>query len=135
MSTGWFIAAVITAAVLSSLSDWFFGGILFHAKYLSHPEIWRNTGSSKRESLAVAWSTLLGVLTCAIFIYLAARLNTLAWMQVLGLAFGIWLLAPLPLLVTNGLFIKIHPLNTLSNALGWLVKLLTCAVAAHLFLG
>jgi hypothetical protein len=135
MSTGWFLAAVITAAVLSSLSDWFFGGILFHEKYRAHPEIWWNSGTGKRENLAIVWSTLLGVLTCAIFIYLAAQLNTLGWMQVLGLAFGVWLLAPLPILITNGLFIKIHPLNTLSNALGWLVKLLICAVAAHLFLG
>ncbi|HVC29426.1 MAG TPA: DUF1761 domain-containing protein [Gammaproteobacteria bacterium] len=134
MSTGWFLAAVISAAVLSSLSDWFFGGILFHKRYRAHPEIWRIT-EGKRESLAIAWSTLLGVLTCAVFIYLAARLNTLSWMQVLGLALGIWLLAPLPMLITNGLFIKIHPLNTLSNAFGWLVKLLICAVATHLFLG
>lgn len=134
MSTGWFLAAVITAAVLSSLSDWFFGGILFHEKYRAHPEIWRMSGG-KSEGLAIAWSTLLGVVTCAVFIYLAARLDILGWMPVLGLAFGIWLLAPLPLLITNALFIKIHPLNTFSNALGWLVKLLICAVAAHLFLG
>jgi hypothetical protein len=135
MSTGWFLAAVITAAVLSSFSDWFFGGILFHEKYRAYPEIWRNSGTGRRESLAIAWSTLLGVLTCAIFIYLAAQLNILGWMQLLGLAFGVWLLAPLPMLITHGLFIKIHPLNTLSNALGWLVKLLICAVTAHLFLG
>ncbi|MGA9854885.1 MAG: DUF1761 family protein [Gammaproteobacteria bacterium] len=133
MSTGWFLAAVIIAAVLASLSDWFFGGILFHEKYRANPEIWRMSGG-KSEGLAIAWSTLLGVVTCAVFIYLAARLNILGWMAVLGLAFGVWLLAPLPLLITNALFIKIHPLNTLSNALGWLVKLLICAVATHLFL-
>ncbi|MDE2091061.1 MAG: hypothetical protein KGJ08_04075 [Gammaproteobacteria bacterium] len=134
MSTGWFLAAVISAAVLSSMSDWFFGGILFHEKYRAHPEIWRNTGG-RNESLAIAWSTLLGVVTCAVFIYLAARLAILGWIPVLGLAFGVWLLAPLPLLVTNALFLNIHPLNTLSNAVGWLVKLLICAVAAHIFLG
>ena len=135
MSTGWFLAAVITAVILSSLSDWFFGGILFLEKYRAHPEIWRVSGGGKPESLAIAWSTLLGVMTCAVFIYLAAWLEILGWMQVLALAFGIWLLAPLPLLITNALFIKIHPLNTLSNTIGWLVKLLICATAAHLFLG
>ncbi|MGH2509638.1 MAG: hypothetical protein ACRDHZ_19850 [Ktedonobacteraceae bacterium] len=134
MSTGWFLAAVITAAILTSLSDWFFGGILFHEKYRVHPEIWRNT-DGKSEGLVIAWSTLLGVITCVVFIYLAAWLNVLGWMPVLGLAFGIWVLAPLPMLITNALFIKIHPLNMLSNSIGWLVKLLICALVAHLFLG
>jgi hypothetical protein len=134
MNIGWFLAALVTSVILTSLSDWFFGGILFHEKYRANPEIWRNLGG-KNEGLSIAWSTLLSVMTCAVFIYLAVYLNILGWMPVLGLAFGIWLLAPLPLLVTNALFIKIHPLNTLSNALGWLVKLLICAVAVHLFLG
>jgi hypothetical protein len=134
MSTGWFLAAVIGAVALSSLTDWFFGGILFHEKYRTHPEIWRFSNRTG-ESLAIAWSTLLGLLTCAVFIYLADRLGALGWLQAFGLAFGIWLLAPLPLLVTNALFVKIHPLNTLSNALGWLVKLLICAIAARLCLG
>lgn len=111
MSTGWFLAAVITAAILGSLSDWFFGGILFHEEYRAHPEIWRTSGG-KSEGLAIVWSTLLGVVTYTVFIYLAARLNTLGWLPVLGLAFGVWLLAPLPLLITNALFIKIHSLNS-----------------------
>ncbi len=134
MSIGWFLIAVITASVLASLSDWFFGGFLFHEKYRTYPEIWRES-VGQRESLMITVSTLLIVLTCAVFIYLAAHLHALGWMQVLGLALGVWLLAPLPLLVTNALFIKIHPLNTLSNAMGWLVKLLICAVAAYVFLG
>lgn len=135
MSTEWFIVAVVVAIVVTSLTDWFFGGVLFHGKYKTYPEIWRNTGGGKGESLAVTWSVLLGVLTCVIFIYLAVRLDALSWGRALGLAFGIWLLAPLPLLITNALFIKIHPLNTLSNVTGWLAKLLICAISAHLFLG
>ena len=135
MSTGWFIVAVVVAIVVASLTDWFFGGVLFHEKYRTYPEVWRNTGSGKGESLAITWSVLLSVLTCVIFIYLAARLDALSWGRALGLALGVWLLAPLPLLVTNALFIKIHPLNALSNVLGWLAKLLICGIAAHLFLG
>ncbi|MBU6469350.1 MAG: hypothetical protein KGL00_08030 [Gammaproteobacteria bacterium] len=133
MSTGWFIGAAVVAIIVTSLTDWFFGGVLFHEKYKNYPEIWRNSG--KGECLAITWSVLLGVLTCVIFIYLAVRLDALSWGRALGLAFGIWLLAPLPLLVTNALFIKIHPVNTLSNVTGWLVKLFICAAAAHLFLG
>lgn len=135
MSIGWFVAAVIISIILASLSDWFFGGVLFHEKYKTYPEIWRSSGNGKAESLAIAWSVLLSVLTCVIFIYLTARLDALNWGRALGLAFGIWLLAPLPLLITNALFIRIHPLNTLSNIIGWLAKLLICAISAHLFLG
>lgn len=135
MSAGWFITAVVVSAILVSLSDWFFGGVLFHEKYRTHPEIWRKSGDSKSETLAVAWSALLGVLTCVVFIYLAVRFDALTWGRALGTAVGVWLLAPLPLLVTNALFIKLHPLNTFSNAVGWLVKLLICAISAHVFLG
>lgn len=135
MSTGWFLAAAVVSIILTSLSDWFFGGVLFHEKYRTYPEIWRNPRGGKGESLALTWSVLLGVLTCVIFIYLAVRLDALSWRRALGMAIGVWLLAPLSLLITNALFIKIHPLNTLSNALGWLVKLLICAIVVHLFLG
>lgn len=135
MSTGWFLVAVVVAVIVASLTDWLFGGILFHEKYRAYPEIWRNPGKGTGENRAVTWSVLLSVVTCVVFIYLAAWLDALSWGRALGLAFGVWLLAPLPLLITNMLFIKIHPLNTFSNALGWLVKLLICAVMAHLFLG
>jgi len=135
MSTGWFLAAAVVSIILTSLSDWLFGGILFHTKYRTYPEIWRNPGGGKGENQAVTWSVLLGVLSCVVFIYLTVWLNALSWERALGLAVGVWLLAPLPLLVTNALFIKLHPLNTLSNALGWLVKLLICAIVTHLFWG
>ena len=131
----WFFGAVAVAVVIGSFSDWYFMGILFHDKYLAHPEIWRNPQGGKGENLAVAWATLLSILTCALFIHIAAAAGQLDWWPAMRLAFGIWLLAPVPLIVTNGLFIKIHPLNTLAALLGWLVKLLICAVCAHLFLG
>lgn len=51
-----------------------------------------------------------------------------------SLTVGVWLAVPLPLLVTNGLFIRIHPLNTLANALGWLARLLVCALSTWIFL-
>jgi hypothetical protein len=41
-----------------------------------------------------------------------------------------WIIAPLPLMITNALFIKLHPLNVVANSLGWLVKLLLAGAAA-----
>ena len=34
-----FVLAVLVAGIVSSFTDWFFGGILFHRKYSAHPEI------------------------------------------------------------------------------------------------
>lgn len=129
-----YFIALIAASVAMSFSDWYFMGVLFHDKYLAYPEVWRYSDNKKAESLAVAWSTLLGVATAAVFLWLCAWLGLAGTVSALGLAFGIWLLAPLPLIVTIALFIKIHFLNTLAMALGWLMRLLICALAAWLIL-
>jgi len=133
---GWhYFAAVAVALMVSSITDWYFTGVLWHEKYLAHPEIWRRPRGGKGEHLAVAWAQLLSVLTCAMFIHMASASGQIAWWPALRLAFGVWILAPVPLLVTNALFIKLHPLNVLASLFGWLVKLLICAVCAQLFLG
>lgn len=135
MITFWYLAAVLTATVVTSFTDWYFMGMLFHDKYMTHPEIWRaQPGDRKSERLAIAWSTLIGLFSCAVFIRLCEYLGMLGWHDAVSLALGAWLAVALPLLVTNGLFIKIHPLNTLGHSLGWLARLLISAVSAHLFL-
>jgi hypothetical protein len=134
MDTLRYLIALIAASIAMSFSDWYFMGVLFHGKNLAHPEVWRRPEGGKGESLAVAWSTLLGIGTAAVFLYLASWLGLAGSLSALVLAFGIWLLAPLPLIVTNALFIKIHFLNTLAMALGWLIRLFICALAAWLIL-
>lgn len=134
MSPLWYGAAVAVGSIAVSFSDWYFMGVLFHDRYLAHPEVWRHTGDKKSESLAVAWSTLLGVFTVAAFLWLAAWLGLAGSAGALDLAFGIWLVAPLPLIVTNGFFIKIHPLNTLAMCLGWLARLFIAGLAAWFIL-
>jgi hypothetical protein len=116
------------------LSDWYFMGVLFHDKYLAYPEVWRHTGNRRGESLAIAWSTLLGVLSAAAFLWLCGRLGLAGENQAFLLAFGLWLAGPLPLLLTQAAFIRIHPLNTLATLLGWLVRLALFAAAARLIL-
>lgn len=130
-----YVLAVVVAVAASSFSDWYFMGVLFHDKYLVYPEVWRRPQGGRGENLAVAWAQLLSVFTCATFIHIASASGQLGWWPALRLAFGVWLMVPMPLLVTNALFIKIHPLNTLASLLGWLAKLLICAVCVRLFLG
>jgi hypothetical protein len=54
--------------------------------------------------------------------------------KVAKLALAIWLVGPLPLLIVNGLFIKLRFAITASYSLGWLVKLVVAAVAVTLIL-
>jgi hypothetical protein len=50
------------------------------------------------------------------------------------LAAAVWLIGPLPLILTNAAFMKMHRVFVASYAAGWIVKLLIVAVAAGLFL-
>jgi hypothetical protein len=70
----------------------------------------------------------------SLFAVLCARLNLHSYSATLKLALAIWLVGPLPLLVANALFIKLHSAITASYSLGWLVKLVVAAVAVTLIL-
>jgi len=119
---------IVVAAVASSLIDWLFGGVLFHDKYLAHPEIWRNPRGGSGESRAVGLSAAVAVLTPVVFVLLCRYLS-LRPADAFTLAVAIWLIGPIPLLVVQQLFVRIHPLVTASHLAGWLVKLLACAAA------
>ena len=129
-----YVVALAVASVATSLSDWYFMGVLFHDKYLAHPEVWRHTSNRRGESLAIAWSTLLAVLSAAAFLWLCGRLGLAGENGVFLLALGVWLTGPLPLLLTQAAFIKVHPLNTLAMLLGWLVRLALFATSARLIM-
>lgn len=121
--------AIAISGVVVMFVDWFFGGVLFHEKYMAHPEIWRYVGNRKMESRAIGWSVVMGFVTCAAFVFACEILGVHGFARALELAAMIWLIVPLPLLISNALFIKMHPLNVLSNSLGWLAKLLIAGAA------
>jgi hypothetical protein len=128
-----YVLALAVASVAASFSDWYFMGVLFHDKYLAYPETWRHRGG-RGESLAIAGSTLTGVLSAGAFLWLAARLGVAGDNQVFLLAGGLWLAGPVPLLLTQGAFIKIHFFNTVGALLGWLVRFALFAITARLIL-
>jgi intracellular septation protein A len=124
------IGAILAGAVLGSLADWLFAGVLFHSRYMVHPEVWR-TGNQRAR---IVGAQALCLVTSAAFVLLAWRLHQTDHRGALKLAAMIWLIGPLPLLVANAMFIKIDPLVTASHAAGWLVKLLLIAAATALLL-
>ena len=127
-----FVITVVGAGILSSLTDWFFAGDWLHRRY-TYPEIWRHTGG-KSEERAIALASPLPFVTCAAFAYLAIRLGLHSVSATVKLAVAIWLIGPLPLILTYAAFVKLHRLFVMSFSIGWLVKLIIVAVAVGCFL-
>jgi hypothetical protein len=120
---------VFGAGVASSLTDWFFAGDWIHRRY-SYPEIWRKGA----ESRAIALTSPLPFLTCGVFAYVATRLGLHSVSSASKLAVEVWMIGPLPLILTNAAFMKLHRVFVVFYAIGWFVKLTTVAVAVGLFL-
>lgn len=117
-----FLAVVIVAGVVSSLTDWFFAGDWIHRRF-TYPEVWR-TGSEQR---AIALTSPLPFLSCAVFALVSVWLGVHSIARNIEFAVAVWLVAPLPLILTNAAFIKLHRVFVASQATGWLVKLLVAA--------
>ena len=120
------IWAALAGAVLGSLADWLFAGVLFHDRYQTYPEVWRTGGERGRIFAAQA----LALVTAAAFVALMWKLHQTDLKGALKLAAMVWLIGPLPLLLANHLFIRLDWRVTMSHAAGWLVKLLLIAAAA-----
>ena len=122
------LVVVVGAGVVSSLTDWFFAGDWIHRRF-TYSEIWRQ-GAEKR---AIALTSPLPFLTCGVFACVAARFGILSVLAALKLAVAVWLIGPLPLILTNAAFMKLHRAFVLSYSIGWLVKLSVAAVAVGRF--
>jgi hypothetical protein len=120
---------VLGAGVVSSLTDWMFAGDWIHTRF-TYAEVWRKGN----EGRAVALTSPLPFLTCGVFAYLAARLGVHSVASAVRLAVEVWLIGPLPLILTNAAFIKLHRVFVVAYAMGWLVKLVVVALAVGLFL-
>jgi len=124
-----FVAIVIGTGIASSLTDWFFAGDWLHRHY-TYPEIWRQGD----EGRAIALTSPLPFLTCGVFVAVIAWLDLHSVSNAVKLAAAVWLIGPLPLILTNAAFMKLHRVFVASYATGWLVKLMIAGVAAGWFL-
>ena len=129
-----FILVILSATIASSFTDWFFMGILFHEKYKSTPEIWRNPDGGS-EIKAIILSVAINFSAFTFFVIIANALGVTRFEKLLLLAVFSWIVGALPVLITNALFIKLHPLVVVSNAFGWLVKFCLIVAAFEIFLG
>jgi len=109
------VAIAVGAGVVVSLTDWFFAGDWIHRRY-TYPEIWRQGA----EGRAIALTSPLPFLHSV--------------SGAVKLAVAVWLIGPLPLILTNAAFMKLHRVFVMSYAIGWLIKLTIVAVAVGWFL-
>ena len=123
------VAIIVGTGVVSSLTDWFFASDWIHRRY-AYPEIWRQG----EEGRAIALTSPLPFLTCGVFAYVAARLGLHSVSGAIKLAVAVWLIGPLPLILTNAAFMKLHRVFVVSYVIGWLIKLTIVAVAVGWFL-
>jgi hypothetical protein len=131
MDMNWTRFALITlgTGILTSLTDWFFAGDWIHRRY-TYPEIWRQGV----EARAIALTSPLPFLTCGVFAYVTTQLGVHSVAGAVKLAVAMWVIGPLPLILTNAAFMKLHRVFVASYAIGWLVKLEIVAIAVGWFL-
>jgi hypothetical protein len=116
-----FLLAVIASGVAGSFTDWLFMGVLFHDKYGQSPEIWRiKPGQSDKKYILA--STLLGFVSCAAFIFLCRWIDATTLRSELHTALVVWVAGAVPIIFSNIVWIKMHPLLGVSHSLGWLVR-------------
>ena len=124
--------AIVVAAIAGSLTDWLFFGLLFHDKYLVHPEVWKKRGEG--EGRQIAMSSVVGLISTAVFIILCGGLYFDAYHMAFKLAVAVWLTAAVPVIANEHIFMKLHPALFFSHSLGYLVRFLLAA-AAYVALG
>ena len=127
MTWGHLALVVVVSGVIATVTDYVFMGLLFKAKYQEAPEIWR-AGTSERNK--IIYSELIGLITCAAFAWLLARLGHQGLVPGLETALAVWVIAVIPILFTNSLWIKLSPWIAGSHSVGWLARLVVTAVVA-----
>ena len=127
----WTRLALITigTGIVTSLTDWFFAGDWLHRRW-TYPEIWRQGV----EARAIALTSPLPFLTCGVFSYVTARLGIHSLVGSMKLAIAVWSIGPLPLILTNAAFMKLHRVFVASYTISWLVKLTIVALTVSWFL-
>jgi len=105
-------------------------GFLLHGKYMETPEIWRSE-PGKPETGKIAFSSVLGLIASAAFIYLCYWTGALPILRsTIRMAAVVWFVGPVPVILTNVLWMKFHPLLGMTHMMGWLARFIVTGAIA-----
>ena len=119
------LGVIALSTLLASFSDWLFMDVLVHRFYAENPAMWRPGEGVRR----IAISQVIGTLATAAFVLLC-----LGGVRALLGALLVWLAGPLPMILQNLQWMKLHAAIAASHAAGWLARLLIAALLTHLIL-
>jgi hypothetical protein len=128
------IAAIVASGIISSFTDWFFMGVLFHDRYQKYPEVWWPRSGQAAERGAIMSSTALGFVTAAAVALLCeyAGVASITGGLIVGALAGA--AGPLVITITNGMWVKIDPAVTFAHTTGYIVRFLIAGIAAGIAL-
>ena len=122
------LLAFVAAAVVATFTDWYFFGVLFHDRYAATPGIWKKYRDKKDEMRSIALSELYMSVSLFVFIVVCSSQAWTSLSRATLAALVAWVMIPLPLLITNAIYIPMHRLIVLSHSLGWLARLLVASI-------
>jgi hypothetical protein len=128
------LLAFICSAVVASLTDWYFFGVLFHDRYAKTPAVWRRYRDKSDEYRSIVISQAVLAVSSLVFILVCSGLGLVSARSALLAAVTVWVMIPVPLLATNAIFIPMDRSIVVSHSLGWLARLLVTALFVWWFL-
>jgi hypothetical protein len=131
---GMVVLAVLVAGIVSTFTDWLFMGVLFHDRYMHHPEVWREGIVGGKDRTTVIYSAALCFVAAAAFVLLCVLADIRTLGPAIGMAILAWIAGPLVITVTNGFFMKLDWAVIGAHAAGYLARFLIAAIAVAIFL-
>ncbi|HEY1880731.1 MAG TPA: DUF1761 family protein [Caulobacteraceae bacterium] len=122
-----YLVVVVIGVVVSACIDWLLSGVLFHGAYNATPEIWR-TGLT--EATKIGYSAAFSVIGVAAFAWLVGRSGRPDLRSALLVALAAWLAGPVPVLLTDLIWIKLDSTAVAVNGAEWLARFVVTGLAA-----
>jgi hypothetical protein len=128
------IVAILVAGTAATFTDWLFMGVLFHDRYMLHPEVWREGIVGGKDRTAVIYACALDYLAAAALVGLGVLTDIHTLWPAVGVAVLAWIAGPLVITITNGFFMKLDWYVVAAHCAGYLVRFLLAAAAVAIFL-
>ncbi|OGH60778.1 MAG: hypothetical protein A2848_03385 [Candidatus Magasanikbacteria bacterium RIFCSPHIGHO2_01_FULL_50_8] len=137
------LASIFLMFASTMIIDWIFSGSAWARKYYAHaPNIWRplesgDPSATERRIIRTSLLVTLGFCIAFALYYFVMRPGLMfahPLSRGLATAISLWLIVPLPLIITQHLYVKYHRATTLLQLTSWLAKLTGASlIMTHLF--